>query len=163
MTHLYSIMDSPVGSLYLIVQNDHLKAITWGAQDFARIKMDPSIELAPQNPLLRETEKQLHAYFSGTLCNFDLPLDADGTAFQKQVWDALTTIPYGETRSYAQIATQIDNPKAVRAVGMTNSKNPISIIVPCHRVIGANGTLTGYAGGLDKKTFLLDLEKRLTR
>lgn len=162
MSVVYRIMESPVGDLQLVAQGDNLAAVLWGKDDMARVRM---IDMTAQDnhPVLRETEKQLKAYFRGELNQFDIPLVMNGTAFQKNVWQALTTIPYGETRSYGYIAQHIDNPKAVRAVGVTNSKNPISIIVPCHRVIGANGTLTGYAGGLDKKSYLLDLEKRFTR
>lgn len=114
------------------------------------------------HPLLLETIAQLEAYFAGTLTDFDLPLSLQGmgTPFQQQVWQALITIPYGETWSYQQLATKINNPKAVRAVGAANGKNPISIIVPCHRVIGKNGTLTGYAGGVDMKQKLLDIESK---
>lgn len=114
---------------------------------------------ATPNALSRETRQQLAAYFAGKLTRFDLPLNATGTAFQQQVWAALCDIPYGETRSYGQLANAINKPKAVRAVGAANGRNPISIIVPCHRVIGANGTLTGYAGGLSRKAWLLELEK----
>lgn len=103
-------------------------------------------------------EQQLAEYFSGQRKVFDLPLEFTGTDFQKRVWSALLTIPYGETRSYADIAKQVGSPKAVRAVGLANSKNPISIIVPCHRVIGSDGKLTGYAGGLHNKEYLLRLE-----
>lgn len=102
---------------------------------------------------------QLDAYFAGTLVEFDLDLDLVGTDFQRRVWKALLTIPYGETRSYGQIAVQIGSPNASRAVGLANGHNPIGIIVPCHRVIGANGSLTGYGGGLDRKKKLLDMEK----
>ena len=102
--------------------------------------------------------KQLDSYFKGRLKNFDLPLEPPGTPFQQSVWQALLTIPYGQTCSYADIATQIKNPKAVRAVGNANGRNPISIIIPCHRVIGSNGSLTGFGGGLPTKTYLLNLE-----
>jgi methylated-DNA-[protein]-cysteine S-methyltransferase len=162
MVLVYHMMESPVGDLQLVAEGDYLTAVLWGKEDMARVRMT-DMTVQDNHPILRETEKQLQAYFRGELTDFDLPLLMHGTAFQKNVWQALTTIPYGETRSYGYIAQHIDNPKAVRAVGVTNSKNPISIIVPCHRVIGANGTLTGYAGGLDKKSFLLDLEKRLRR
>jgi methylated-DNA-[protein]-cysteine S-methyltransferase len=109
-------------------------------------------------PLLVEAATQLEAYFRGERRQFSLPVDMHGTEFQKAVWQALMTIPYGETWSYAQLASVIGRPKAVRAVGSANGKNPISIIVPCHRVIGANGTLTGYAGGVERKAELLRLE-----
>ena len=118
-------------------------------------------ELA-ETPLLKEAVAQLKEYFDGTRREFDLPLALEGTAFQRAVWEALLTIPYGETRSYGQIAQSIGNPKACRAVGMANNRNPIAIIVPCHRVIGANGKLVGYGGGLDIKERLLALEKNMT-
>lgn len=110
------------------------------------------------SPLMRETLSQLRAYFSGELHHFDLPLALAGTEFQQRVWRALQTIPYGQTRSYGQIAAQIEAPRAVRAVGAANGSNPIPIIVPCHRVIGASGDLVGFGGGLDWKRFLLTLE-----
>ena len=112
-----------------------------------------------QHPILLKTAQQLNEYFAGKRQQFDLPLDFEGTAFQQQVWQALLTIPFGETRSYKQIAEQIGNVKAVRAVGAANSKNPISIIAPCHRVVGANGKLVGFAGGLENKEILLKIEK----
>ena len=110
------------------------------------------------NALLREAEAQLNCYFAGGLREFRLPLDLQGTAFQKRVWETLLTIPYGESRSYSQIATGIGAPKAVRAVGAANGANPIPIVVPCHRVVGANGKLVGYGGGLPLKKRLLQLE-----
>ncbi len=110
--------------------------------------------------MLLETERQLNDYFSGKRKSFSVKLDFKGTDFQKKVWAALLTIPFGETRSYGQIAQQIKNPKAVRAVGAANGKNPISIIAPCHRVIGSTGKLTGFAGGLGTKAHLLALEGR---
>ncbi len=109
--------------------------------------------------LLKKVVKELDEYFSGKRKTFDIPISFNGTEFQKKVWNALLEIPYGETRSYKDIAEHIGNPKACRAVGMANHNNPISIIVPCHRVIGKNGSLTGYAGGLDMKNYLLQLEK----
>jgi methylated-DNA-[protein]-cysteine S-methyltransferase len=112
------------------------------------------------NPLLRQATRQLDAYFAGELREFDLPLDLQGTDFQKVVWRQLCRIPYGETRSYSDIAAAIHAPKAVRAVGAANGRNPIPIVVPCHRVIGAGGSLTGYGGGLPLKRLLLDLEAR---
>ena len=119
-----------------------------------------TIATAAPSALTALAAEQLQAYFAGTLQQFSLPLAANGTAFQQQVWQALCTVPFGTTCSYADIANQIDNKKAVRAVGAANGRNPIAIIVPCHRVIGANGTLTGYAGGLDKKAWLLKHEQR---
>ncbi len=111
-------------------------------------------------PLLDEAAKQLEEYFKGQRQVFDLPLNPQGTVFQKQVWQALCQIPYGETRSYKDIAEMIGNPKACRAVGGANNKNPIMIVIPCHRVIGANGKLVGYGGGLNIKEYLLNLESK---
>jgi methylated-DNA-[protein]-cysteine S-methyltransferase len=112
----------------------------------------------PDHPILKQTVVEFDEYFAGKRKQFELPIDAQGTDFQKQVWAMLETIPFGETWSYQDLAIAIDNPKAVRAVGLANSKNPISIIVPCHRVIGKSGKLTGYAGGIDRKQKLLMLE-----
>lgn len=112
-----------------------------------------------ETSLIKETHRQLKLYLEGTLKEFDIPISFKGTEFQIKVWNALRDIPYGETRSYKDISENIGSPKAYRAVGMTNNKNPISIIVPCHRVIGASGNLVGYGGGLDKKKILLDMEK----
>jgi|SRR5579862_3362944 len=114
----------------------------------------------PSHPALREAVGQLRSYFAGELRDFDLVLDLQGTDFQKRVWHELLHIPYGETRSYSYVANTIGAPKAVRAVGAANGSNPIPIVVPCHRVIGAGGSLTGYGGGLPLKRFLLDLEAR---
>jgi methylated-DNA-[protein]-cysteine S-methyltransferase len=108
----------------------------------------------------RDVVEQVEAYFAGERTKFDVELDMVGTAFQRRVWAALLTIPYGETRSYGEIARQIGSPGAFRAVGLANGHNPIGIIVPCHRVIGSNGSLTGYGGGLDRKRPLLELEKK---
>ena len=110
------------------------------------------------HPLLIKAKKQLQEYFNGKRTQFTLPIEFEGTAFQQKVWDALLSIPYGKTVSYSDIAKKIKKPSASRAVGMAIGRNPLSIIVPCHRVIGANGTLTGYAGGLPNKAFLLELE-----
>jgi len=111
-----------------------------------------------ETPGIKEADKQLREYFAGKRKAFDLPLEPAGTGFQKKVWAALQKIPYGETESYGEIAKRIDNPLAARAVGMANNRNPIVIIYPCHRVIGADGSLTGYGGGLKNKEFLLELE-----
>lgn len=158
MTYAYKTMPSPVGRLKLIASDTGLAAVLWENDPAGRVRLSPVTE-NDNHPVLVETEKQLQLYFSGNLTQFSLPLDPKGTDFQKQVWNALLTIPFGETRSYGQIAQQIGNPKAVRAVGAANGKNPLSIIAPCHRVIGANGSLTGFAGGLDVKDYLLTLEK----
>ncbi|ADL50287.1 methylated-DNA--[protein]-cysteine S-methyltransferase [Clostridium cellulovorans] len=112
-----------------------------------------------ETPLLKKAVKQLEDYFKGTLKEFDLPLAPNGTKFQQSVWRALQDIPYGETKSYGEVARSIGNPKAARAVGMANNRNPIAIFIPCHRVIGVNGKLVGYGGGIDIKEILLGLEK----
>jgi methylated-DNA-[protein]-cysteine S-methyltransferase len=145
---------SPVGTLTLIASNDGLAAILWPNERPGHFRLDVVAEDA-RHPVLRETERQLAEYFAGRRKVFDLKLDFAGTPFQKKVWHALLTIPFGETRSYAQIAKQIGHPTAVRAVGAANGRNPISIVTPCHRVIGSSGALTGFAGGLAVKAHLL--------
>ncbi len=157
MAYSYRTMNSPVGTLTLIASERGLAAILWEDDDTERVPQKP-LERDETHPLLIETERQLTQYFAGELKTFSVPLDFAGTDFQKKVWTALTTIPFGETRSYGEIAQQIGSPKAVRAVGAANGRNPISIIAPCHRVIGANGKLTGFAGGLKAKAFLLGIE-----
>jgi methylated-DNA-[protein]-cysteine S-methyltransferase len=157
MTHSYKIMESPVGALTLVASDKGLTAILWENDDPDRVRLGTLVE-EPENPFLIETERQLGAYFAGRLEAFTVPLDFQGTDFQKQVWAALLTIPFGETRSYAEIARQIGRPTAFRAVGAANGRNPISIVAPCHRVIGSNGTLTGFAGGLAAKEHLLGIE-----
>ena len=138
---------TPIGPLTLQADEAAVTAIRFGA-DGAR----------DASPLLDAAEAQLREYFAGARRTFDLPLAPHGTAFQQRVWTALRAIPYGETRTYGELAAAIDSPNASRAVGMANHSNPIPIIIPCHRVIGANGTLTGYAGGLEIKRKLLALE-----
>ena len=152
-------MTSPVGLLKLVANETALVAVLWENENPKRVRL---AELVKQtdHPILLETQKQLTEYFAGKRQQFDLPLDFEGTEFQQKVWQALLTIPFGETRSYRDIAEQIGNVKAVRAVGAANGKNPISIIAPCHRVVGANGKLVGFAGGLDNKDILLRLEKQ---
>ncbi len=153
-------MPSPVGRLTLAASDEGLAAVLWENDAPDRVQLGELTE-DREHPLLLEVRRQLEAYFRGELREFSVKLDfALGTDFQKKVWQALTTIPFGETRSYAQIAAQIGNPDAVRAVGAANGRNPISIIAPCHRVIGSNGKLTGFAGGLEAKAFLLGIEAR---
>lgn len=136
-------------------ENDALVAVRWNV-DLPR----DSVPLAlPTTPLLRQAAAELAAYFAGDLREFTVPLAPKGTPFQQKVWAALREIPYGETRSYKEIAAMVGNEKACRAVGMANNRNPLPIFIPCHRVVGADGELVGYAGGLDVKTFLLELEK----
>ncbi|WPN49953.1 MULTISPECIES: methylated-DNA--[protein]-cysteine S-methyltransferase [unclassified Pseudomonas] len=157
MTYTYMTFASPVGELKLVAKGLRLAAILWENDKPGRVRLGPMSE-APDNPVLLKTARQLREYFSGSRNRFELDLDFVGTVFQKKVWAALLTIPFGETRSYSQIAEQIGNPTAVRAVGAANGKNPISIVAPCHRVIGASGKLTGFAGGLEAKELLLTLE-----
>jgi methylated-DNA-[protein]-cysteine S-methyltransferase len=161
-SYLFKTMPSPVGLLTLVANDRGLAAVLWENDDPKRVRLNPLHEDS-KHPVLLEAERQLQDYFKGKRETFSLKLDFTGTDFQKKVWAALLTIPFGETRSYAQIAEQIGNPNAVRAVGAANGKNPISIIAPCHRVIGSNGKLTGFAGGMEAKAFLLKLEaKKLT-
>jgi methylated-DNA-[protein]-cysteine S-methyltransferase len=147
-----------VGALKLVAHDHALVAVMWDNEDHKRVRLAELIE-DHQHPMLLRVKKQLEQYFAGQRQQFDLPLDFQGTDFQQQVWQTLLTIPYGETRSYKEIAVQIGNEKAVRAVGAANGRNPISIIAPCHRVIGSSGALVGFAGGLDKKQILLSLEQ----
>jgi methylated-DNA-[protein]-cysteine S-methyltransferase len=155
--YVYKTMPSPAGELKLVGSGDGLTAILWENDDPRRVRLNIVAE-DKTHPVLVEAERQLNEYFSGTRQAFDLKLDFVGTEFQNKVWKALLAIPFGQTRSYAQIARQIGSPKAVRAVGAANGRNPISIVAPCHRVIGSNGTLTGFAGGLEAKAHLLALE-----
>ncbi|MBC7752431.1 MAG: methylated-DNA--[protein]-cysteine S-methyltransferase [Candidatus Saccharibacteria bacterium] len=157
MSYVFKLVDSPVGTLTLVANGSRLAAILWEDDQPTRVRLG-SMVADEDNLVLLETERQLKQYFAGTRTRFDVPLEFTGTDFQKLVWQALLTIPFGETRSYRDIAAQIGNIKAVRAVGAANGRNPISIIAPCHRVIGASGDLTGFAGGLKAKEMLLLLE-----
>ncbi|MDW8848296.1 methylated-DNA--[protein]-cysteine S-methyltransferase [Erwinia sp. MMLR14_017] len=159
MSYFYKLMPSPVGVLTLIASDKGVAAILWENENPNRVRQ-MATEEDPAHPVLVETERQLKEYFAGERTTFTVTLDFIGTEFQKKVWQALVAIPFGETRSYGEIARQIGHPKAVRAVGAANGKNPISIIAPCHRVIGSNGKLTGFAGGLEAKAFLLNIEIR---
>jgi len=148
-------IDTPIGPLLLTANaaGTALARVSFGGQ--------PAPGGAPADtPLLRRAGAQLQEYFAGTRRAFDLPLDPSGTPFQQRCWAALRAIPYGQTRTYGQVAARLGAPKACRAVGMANHRNPLPIVVPCHRVVGADGSLTGYAGGLDVKRFLLELEQR---
>ncbi|MCP1469816.1 methylated-DNA-[protein]-cysteine S-methyltransferase [Sphingobium sp. OAS761] len=158
MTLSLSTQASPVGDLTLVASNAGLVAILWPDDSPDRVRIG---RCAPDHdhPVLRNTAHQLARYFAGTLRQFDLPLDPRGTAFQRSVWQALRDIPFGETRSYGQIARQIGRPTASRAVGAANGRNPLSIVAPCHRVVGADGALTGFAGGLAAKQWLIEHER----
>lgn len=157
MLPLYKTIQSPVGELILVARGAKLAAILWHNERLNRVRLGP-LEQDSDHPTLKETERRLLEYFSGQRRRFELELDFAGTDFQVRVWQALLTIPFGETRSYRDIAIQIGQPTATRAVGAANGRNPISIIAPCHRVIGTSGSLTGFAGGLAAKQFLLSLE-----
>jgi methylated-DNA-[protein]-cysteine S-methyltransferase len=157
MLPLYKTIQSPVGELILVARGTKLAAILWENERLNRVRLGP-LEPDGDHPTLKETERQLLEYFAGQRRRFELELDFAGTDFQVRVWQALLTIPFGETRSYRDIAIQIGQPTATRAVGAANGRNPISIIAPCHRVIGTSGSLTGFAGGLAAKQFLLSLE-----
>jgi methylated-DNA-[protein]-cysteine S-methyltransferase len=157
MIYHYKVMNSPVGFLKLVATDKGLAAILWEKDNPKRVQLTP-LSKNNDHPILLETERQLGEYFAGQRKRFSLKLDPVGTKFQNDVWDALSRIPFGETRSYGEIAKEIGRLKAVRAVGAANGKNPIAIVVPCHRVIGSNGKLTGFAGGLKTKEQLLTLE-----
>ena len=148
---------SPVGELTLVSDQKNLRAILWENDKPNRVKIEFEI-VKNRHPILEETRRQLQEYFAGDRNTFDLPLYFDGTEFQKKVWKSLLRIPFGETRSYGDLAKAIGLPKASRAVGTANGRNPISIVVPCHRVLGSNGSLTGFAGGLSTKSKLQKLE-----
>ena len=151
-------IDSPVGKLKLVASAKGLVAILWHNDRPERVPLGEMAE-EPEQKVLIETEKQLREYFAGERREFELPLDMRGTQFQKDVWDALLGIPFGETKSYGELAAQLGDPNRSRAVGAANGRNPISIVVPCHRVIGSSGKLTGFAGGLDVKARLLAMER----
>ena len=166
-------MDSPVGRLRIIAGASGITAIEFdgpapaGASRHSSMSRAAAVsagrpvgERDDAHPLLREAVRQLRAYFAGELKEFDLPLDPQGTAFQRSVWEQLRLVGYGETASYGEIARRLGMTTAAsRAVGLANGRNPIPIVVPCHRIVGANGTLTGYAGGVERKQVLLDLEQ----
>ncbi len=151
----YNEFNSALGIITVQASNEGIKGIWF---ETYTTKPDELGEQANEHPILVSAKQQLSEYLSGKRTSFDLPLDADGTEFQKQVWSELAKIPFGETRSYKQIAEAINKPRAVRAVGAANGKNPISVVVPCHRVVGSNRALTGYAGGVERKKKLLELE-----
>lgn len=144
---------SPLGPLTVLVSDDGVHAIAFEGTQTEHVKTN--LPRAVNHPIIDATIKQLAMYFAGTLKTFDLLLDLRGTNFQKRVWNLLLEIPFGETRTYGDIAHTLDNAGASQAVGAANGKNPVAIVVPCHRVIGASGHLTGYAGGMEKKKFLL--------
>lgn len=159
MRCVYKYIKTPVGELKLVASEYGLMAVLWENDDPSRVRL-PTLVEDLKHPILKQAEEQLVEYFKGQRKSFSIPLDMQGTEFQKKVWSALLTIPFGETRSYGQLARQIKKPSASRAVGAANGRNPVSILVPCHRVIGASGKLTGFAGGLKNKSILLSLESK---
>ncbi|MER7675879.1 methylated-DNA--[protein]-cysteine S-methyltransferase [Streptomyces sp. NPDC096934] len=152
----HTVTDSPYGPLTLVADDDLLCGLYMVGQRHRPPQEDFG---ARDDTLLPEAKRQLTAYFAGDLKEFDLPMRLAGTPFQRSVWEQLVRIPYGEIRSYGELADALGNPKASRAVGLANGRNPVGIIVPCHRVVGADGSLTGYGGGLDRKRRLLDFER----
>lgn len=158
-TTLYQrTVDSPIGELRLIATDRDLVAVLWPDDPDGRVRFADEL-IDGSNHILDAAAAQLDEYFAGERRCFDLPLDLRGTAFQKQVWQALTEIPFGETSTYGKQAAAIGRPRSVRAVGSANGRNPLSIVLPCHRVVGADGSLAGFAGGLGTKRWLLDHER----
>ncbi len=151
---------SPVGELTIVVSTTGVRALLWENERIGRVRFDATIVEKP-TALSQDVAQQLGDYFDGARTAFDLPLDPAGTDFQKRAWQALREIPYGETVSYGEQARRLGDVGLARAVGAANGRNPISIVVPCHRVVGSTGSLTGFAAGLDAKKFLLDLERRV--
>ena len=162
MNLVYKDIASPVGQLKLVASDKGLTAILWENDKPARVSLG-MLARNENHPTLLEAERQLGEYFAGKRQTFSIALDMKGTPFQKNVWEQLLAIPFGETRSYGQLARALGKPQAMRAVGAANGRNPISIIVPCHRVIGSSGKLTGFAGGLETKARLLSLERNPRR
>lgn len=152
-------IDSPLGVLTIRGSDEGVRAVTWPDDDPGRVRIDaPAV--ADSNDIVTDAARQLEEYFTGARRHFDVPLDPIGTDFQRAAWDALCTIPYGETVSYGEQAGRLGDERKARAVGAANGRNPISIIVPCHRVVGADGSLTGFAGGIESKAWLLAHERR---
>ncbi len=159
MTHYRTTMATPIGELTLVATDEALVAIRWDGEGDGRARF-AALTDAPAHPLLRRAAMHLGEYFAGERTVFDLPLAGAGTPFQRAVWRALLDIPFGETRSYRDIAVALGRPTATRAVGAANGRNPLPIVTPCHRVIGADGSLTGFGGGLPIKRWLLAHERR---
>ena len=150
-------MPSPVGDLTIVASNDGLRAVLWPAERDGRVSFAEEVEPGT-HPVIDSTIAQLGEYLAGSRQTFDVPLDLVGTDFQQEVWAGLCKIPFGETQSYGELADELDRPGAARAVGAATGRNPISIIVPCHRLVGSSGKLTGFAGGIDTKRWLLEHE-----
>ena len=159
MTATHLTVDSPVGPLRLVTDGESLTGLYFAEHRHAPEDLGSEVDAADAAPVLRDAAAQLEEYFAGTRRDFDLPLAARGTDFQHRVWEQLARIPYGQTWSYGQLAAELGQPQASRAVGLANGRNPISIVVPCHRVVGSTGAITGYGGGVGRKQALLDLER----
>jgi methylated-DNA-[protein]-cysteine S-methyltransferase len=159
----YRNLDSPIGPLLVAGDDDGLRFLLFAHERRGKRDVKPEPDWEPDRGGLEDAVKQLTAYFSGKLRDFDIPVAPQGTTFQQSVWRQLLRIPYGETISYGELARRLGNPQAVRAVGLANGSNPISIVIPCHRVIGSNGSLVGYGGGLPVKQALLALERGQSR
>jgi len=158
MTLLSTTYDSPVGTLTLVAGSKGLRAVIWPARDGRHVGLAGTDVEPGRSAILEQAASELDEYFAGDRTSFDVPLELEGTEFQLAAWNALADIPYGETRSYTEQATRIGRPTAVRAVGAANGRNPVSIVLPCHRVVGSDGTLRGFGGGLDVKEWLLQHE-----
>lgn len=154
----YQVMSSPVGNIYIVSQNESIIGILFDS-NWPRFKKKFTLMTGRATPVINEAQKQMREYFAGHRREFELPLQPYGTDFQSQTWDSLKKIPYGKTWSYQELAHAVKKPKAVRAVGSANARNPISIVVPCHRVIRSDGAISGYAGTPASKRLLLDLER----
>ena len=157
-THV--VLDSPVGPLTLVATDGALSGLYMEKQRHLPSEETFGAPGDPDTEPFATVAAQLTAYFAGDLTEFDVPLDLHGTPFQRRVWTALQGIPYGETITYGELAAELGNPSASRAVGLANGRNPVSVIVPCHRVVGSTGSLTGYGGGLERKRYLLDFERK---
>jgi len=160
MSLSYKTMNSPVGKLKLVASDKGLVAVLWENEDPLRVRLG-KVVAGKEHPILDQAEQQLNQYFAGKRTSFSVPIDLRGTPFQIHVWEALLAIPFGQTRTYGELAKRLGNSQASRAVGAATGRNPISIIVPCHRVIGSTGKLTGFAAGLQAKAHLLELEQAI--
>lgn len=158
---VHLLTDSPVGPLRLTSDGTHLTGLYFAEHRHAPQDLGEQVDSRVAPPVLLDAREQLGDYFAGSRTDFDLPLQAAGSVFQRRVWEQLASIPYGRTWSYGELARAIGQPGAARAVGLANGRNPISVVVPCHRVIGTGGAITGYGGGVERKQALLDLERRV--
>ena len=161
--HYVTTLDSQFGELMLVATDLGLRALAWPGESAGRLALPEEMTACPAHPVLVTARLQLQEYLDGRRTEFDIPLDLRGTEFQKAAWLALNSIPYGETTTYGRQAARIGRPNAVRAIGAANGRNPISIILPCHRVIGVGGALTGYGGGIDTKRQLLAFELEVSQ